>query len=96
MGSIIWTKEADFDLNEILAYLSKSSPQYAFSLIERVDEAVANLKKFPNIGRRVPESDNDSHREIILFPYRLIYRYIEEEDRIYIMMVIHGSRNLDL
>ncbi len=94
MVSIEWTKDADFDLNAILTYLSKSSPQYAFSLLENVDEALVNLNRFPKIGRKVPESDNVNDREIILKPYRLIYRYIEDQNKIYVIMLIHGSRQL--
>ena len=92
MVVIVWTKEADFDFSQILAYLSNSSPQYALSLFENVDDALADMKRFPKIGRRVPESDDDNDRELILQPYRLMYRYIEEEDKIYIITIIHGSR----
>lgn len=94
MVSIEWTKEADSDINEILFYLSKSSLQYASSLLENIDESINHLKKFPLVGRRVPESDNENDREILLTPYRLLYRYFASEHKIFIMMIIHGSRHL--
>ena len=46
MVSLEWTKDADFDINEILIYLSQSSPQYACSLLENVDVALTRLKNF--------------------------------------------------
>ncbi len=52
--------------------------------------------KFPQIGRKVPESKNPRDRELIIQKYRLIYRFLEEENKILIMMIIHGSRLLKL
>ena len=71
MVSIEWTKEANFDFNEILAYLSNVSPQYANSLFEKVKDSIVNLKRFPKLGRKVPESDNENDRELIIQKYVL-------------------------
>jgi addiction module RelE/StbE family toxin len=92
MVQIIWSEEAENDLDDIIAYISKSSLQYAHSFYENVHEAIDNLKSFPKIGRRVPESKNPKDRELIILKYRIIYRFIEEEEKIIIMMIIHGSR----
>ena len=48
------------------------------------------------MGRRVPESKNPKDRELFLLKYRIIYRFIEEEEMILIMMIIHGSRLLKI
>jgi len=96
MVQIEWSEESEEDLDDILSYLSKSSSQYANSFFERVHEAVEYIKQFPKIGRKVPESKNPSDRELIIQKYRLIYRFLEEENRILIMMIIHGSRVLKL
>ncbi|QEE16382.1 type II toxin-antitoxin system RelE/ParE family toxin [Promethearchaeum syntrophicum] len=95
MVSIEWTQEANFDFNEILAYLSNASPQYAHALFEKVKDALVNLKKFPKLGRKVPESDNENDRELIIQKYRLIYRFVEDVDKIFVLMIIHGSRILN-
>ena len=71
-----------------MAYISKSSLQYARSFFENIHEAIENLKLFPKIGRRVPESKNPEDRELILLKYRIIYRFIKEEEKIIIMMII--------
>ncbi|HDZ19434.1 MAG TPA: type II toxin-antitoxin system RelE/ParE family toxin [archaeon] len=96
MVQIEWSEEAKADLDDILSYLSKSSTQYANSFFERVHEAIDNLISFPKIGRKVPESKNERDRELSIQNYRLIYRFIKEEDKIIIMMIIHGSRLLKL
>ena len=96
MVQIEWSEEAEEDLDDILSYLTKSSSQYANSFFERIHEALENIKNFPKIGRKVPESKKPSDREIIIQKYRLIYRFLVEENKVIIMMIIHGSRVLNL
>ena len=96
MVQIEWSEEAEEDLDDILSYLSKSSSQYANSFFERIHEAIEYIKQFPQIGRKVPESKNPRDRELIIQKYRLIYRFLEEDNKILIIMIIHGSRLLKL
>ena len=84
MVQIEWTEEAETDFDDILAYISKSSSQYARTFYEGVHESIDNLKLFPKIGRRVPESKNPEDRELILQKYRLVYRFIEQKEKIVI------------
>ncbi|TFG22003.1 MAG: type II toxin-antitoxin system RelE/ParE family toxin [Promethearchaeota archaeon] len=96
MVQIEWSEEAIDDLDGIIAYLSKVSIQYAHSFFERISESIENITEFPKIGRKVPESKNPNYRELIIQRYRLIYKSLEEEDKIIIMTIIHGSRLLKL
>jgi toxin ParE1/3/4 len=54
---------------------------------------VARLEDFPLSGRTVPEANQESIREIIFQGYRVMY-WIFDEQRIDIVAVIHGSRDL--
>ena len=94
MVQIEWTEEAENDLDYIMAYISRSSFQYARTFFGNVHESIENLGSFPKIGRRLPESKHPEDRELLLQKYRIIYRFIEEEEKILIMMIIHGSRLL--
>ena len=66
MVQIEWTEEAENDLDDIIAYISKSSQQYAKTLFENIIESIEYLKQFPKIGRKVPESKNPRDREILI------------------------------
>jgi len=44
------------------------------------------------IGRKVPEADRDDVRELIFQNYRIIYH--AEEHRVFVLSVMHGSRDL--
>jgi len=90
---IEWTDPALDDLEGIRDYIGKDSPYYARQFIERIFDAVEKLVDFPKIGRPVPEAqDRDDIRELIYQGYRLIYR--TKPDRVQVITVIHGSRNL--
>ena len=89
---IEWAEPALIDLESIRDYIGKGSEYYAARFVERVIEAVESLEKFPEKGRRVPESKEKSNRELIFYNYRIIYRI--ETERVLILAVIHGARNL--
>jgi toxin ParE1/3/4 len=50
------------------------------------------LAQFPKIGRIVQEEQDENIREIILPPYRIIYRVLEQSHVIAIARVWHGAR----
>lgn len=93
MAKVIWSNLALDDLQAIHEYVSQDSPLYAERLIDRMIERVDILEKHTRIGRKVPEFNNDSIRELIEGNYRIIYR-IETEDNIGIVRVHHSARLL--
>ena len=89
---IEWTEPALLDLESIRDYIRRDSEYYATRFSEKVIEAVESLQKFPKIGRNVPEAEEGNIRELLLYNYRIIYRV--ETDRILVLMIIHGARDL--
>ncbi len=89
---IEWTDLALDDLETLRDYIAKDSPYYARQFISRLFDAAEPLADHPKMGREVPEADHEDIREVIVQGYRLIYRTIP--DRIQILTVIHGSRDL--
>ena len=74
MTSVIWSPQAIRDVEAIRAFIAQNSPSYAELEAQRIVAAVERLRMFPESGRRVPERQADTIREIILSPYRLVYR----------------------
>lgn len=89
---IEWTEPAVLDLKSIRDYIRRDSEYYAARFVEKVIEAAETLNELPKIGRHVPESEDENIRELLLHNYRIIYR--TEAERILILAVIHGSRDL--
>ncbi|GBE04337.1 plasmid stabilization system protein [bacterium BMS3Abin09] len=87
-----WTEPAVSDLQNIREYIKKDSEHYASRFVEKIIETTENLLKFPDMGRNVPESDAENIMELLFHNYRIIYR--AEDDRILILTILHGARDL--
>ena len=90
---IEWTEPAVSDLESIRDYIAAGSEYYAIRFVERIIDAVESLMSFPKKGRNVPEAAKENIRELIFNDYRIMYRI--EKERILVLTVIHGARNLD-
>lgn len=80
------------DLAGIKKYIKKDSEYYANVFIEKIFDSIAKLKQFSKMGRIVPEYNRENIREIFVKSYRIIYRI--DPDKIFILTVIHGARDL--
>lgn len=87
-----WSDLARDDLADVVAYISRDSAFYAKSFGEKVVLATRRLKDFPESGRMIPEVEDKTLREIVVQGYRVMYRL--EEDRVLVLAVMHGSRDL--
>jgi len=87
-----WSDLALDDLDEVARYIGRDSPFYAREFVERIFDTTDRLAIFPLSGRLVPESEDDQTREVIVQGYRVMYAI--EDDRVLILAVMHGSRDL--
>ena len=88
---IQWTEPAVLDLEDIRDFIARDSEYYALEFAGRIFNAVEQLKRFPQVGRRVPEVEDDRIREIIFHNYRIIYQI--REQIILILGIIHAARD---
>lgn len=93
MAEINWTPQALEDIDNIASYIAKDSLHYADLFVERVFEKVTILNHSPRAGRKVPEFNEDSIRELIYGNYRIVYR-ISGETHLDILTVYHSARLL--
>jgi len=92
MIRVDWSNPALDDLDNIVRYISKDSPYYAREFTERVFDRTDKLGEFPRVGRWVPEADDKTIREVFVQGYRVMYRV--ETERVLVLAVIHGSRDV--
>jgi plasmid stabilization system protein ParE len=93
---VYWTKEATLDLCEIVDYISKERISAAKSIYKRVKLKCRELNASPERYRRVPELLDvgiENYREIILSPYRVIYKLTGSN--VYIIAVVDGRRDVE-
>jgi len=89
---VIWSQRASQDLEAIASYIAADSPAYAGIVIKRILNLSKTLARFPRSGRKVPEFDDESIRELLVYSYRVIYRV--EGNEVIIAAVVHGRRDL--
>ena len=90
---VAWAESALTTLSEAIEYIAKDSPSYAATLAVQADRAAVSLAEFPHRGRRVPEFDDPSVREIpVSKTYRLIYK--AEAEVVRIIAFVHTARDL--
>jgi addiction module RelE/StbE family toxin len=87
---VIWSPQSIHDLESIRAYIAADSAAYAELVVRRIVAAVERLHTFPESGRVVPERDAPEIREVIVSPYRVVYRLGREV--VEIITVFRGSR----
>ena len=90
---VAWTRPAADDLEAIHNYISASSVQYADNMVDRILSAIDRLADFPLMGRSLPERNDVAYRDLIVRPYRVVYKVLP--DRVQIIAVVHGARQLD-
>jgi len=56
-------------------------------------EEADRLSRFPDPGRVVPEASRDEIRELIVSPYRIVYR--RDSDTVFIIMFLHERQEVD-
>ena len=89
---LIWLQEPQIDIFQISDYIMKDSMFYASKTAKDIQEKVQDLPFFPFMGRMVPEINEYYVRELIYKLYRIIYQIFK--NKIYIIRIIHSSRNL--
>ena len=92
MTVIVWSPRAITDVESIRDYVGRDSPRYADLVVLRIVDAVERLSTFPQSGRVVPEIDRREIREVVVRPYRIVYRL--RAGAVDIVTVFHAARLL--
>ena len=88
-----WSPEATEDLESIAEYITRDSEFYARAVVSEILSVSRDICNFPLAGRVVPEMDDKSIRERLIYSYRLVYRV--EPEQILVIAVIHGKRVIE-
>ena len=91
-GKIIWSAQAREDLRDIVSFIAADNPAAAQSFGFRLMSKVDLLTDFPLLGRVVPEENDQTIREIILRPYRIVYQVLTGGQTLAIVRIWHGAR----
>jgi plasmid stabilization system protein ParE len=88
---VVWAGPAKSDLRAIHDFIAADSRYYAKKVVQDILDRANILEAYPVIGRKVPEIDDESIREIFIYSYRILYEI--KSDQVYIIGIIHGRRD---
>ena len=92
MARLIWTEPALADLDAIAEYIALDNPAAASRLVQKVFGSVERLERFPSSGKRPPELQRTSYRELVVAPCRVFYRV--EGDSVFLLYVMRAEHLL--
>lgn len=83
--------EAEDDLERIFAWLNQENPQAALATLGRIEEKIRRLERpeFAHMGR---PGLVEGTRELIEYPYIIVYTVRDELGEIVIVAIMHGAR----
>lgn len=95
MTKIIFSKKSEKDLEEIYNFIAVDSLVYAKRTIDLILDKIYTLQEFKEMGVIYSNSPKYKNIRKILYKNYSIY-YVSKEDSIYIITIIHQSRDVKL
>jgi addiction module RelE/StbE family toxin len=80
------------DLIDILNYIKQDNPTAAHKLIQEIDEVIARLEEFPNMGVTPKDLRLKSLNYKMLIINNYLVFYVIKDDIIEIRRIVHGKR----
>jgi plasmid stabilization system protein ParE len=90
---VVWTVAAKRQLDAAMAFIAEERPATAAQWLHRLLDAAGSLADLPDQGRVVEAAGRDMLLELIVRPYRIVYRH--DEDLVYVTAVRHDRRQID-
>lgn len=88
---LTFAESAIVDLEDVRAWHTEQGvPEVGERLVREVYEQAERLVVHPDLGRVVPEFGNESLRELIRSPFRIVYR--RDPARVRVVRVWRGER----
>jgi toxin ParE1/3/4 len=94
--AVLLTNDAASDLNELYDYIAvHDSPRKADYVLEQIEKTFSTLSEFPERGvylKELLKLGIREYREIFFKPYRIIYRVIDKN--VYVLLIVDGRRDM--
>jgi toxin ParE1/3/4 len=90
---IVWSPLAVDQAEQAFASIGAERPAAARRWLEELFDRTSSLAHFPDMGRIVPETRRPAVREVLVAPYRVIYR--RDDTQVVILAVRHVRRDFD-
>lgn len=89
---VIIRKAAQDDLDRIASWIGKDNPRAAASMVSRIRDHIDLLEE-DNLAHMGRPGSIEGTRELIEYPYIVVYRVDEERREVVVVSVLHGARH---
>ncbi len=90
---LVYTCQSEDDLSSIFDYIAENSVDDALDYIDRMQLSIENLPTSPYIGVSCRAKGIDRDCRILIFENFMIFYQVNEDDsKIMILRILHGSR----
>ena len=94
--AVLLTKDAARDLEELYDYIAgHDSLRKANYVLDQIEKTFSTLSEFPKRGvypQELLKLGIREYREIFFKPYRIIYRVIDKN--VYVLLIVDGRRDM--
>jgi len=93
---VVWSYVAENDLRNIIEYIAEDSPANALKVFKKIKQKASSLYILPERGRIVQELREQGilqYRELILSPWRVIYRISGKS--VYVLSILDACQNIE-
>lgn len=90
---VIWPPRGIASLRTLIEYVAARNPAAARKLGDAILAKSNRLARFPRLGHPFKRLGRDDVRECPVPPFRVIYRVIDDEHRVFVLTVWHGARD---
>lgn len=89
---VAWAENAVLDLDANISFVAQESIDNALRLLERVLGAADALRILGERGSAVPECGDPDVRQLLVDPFRLIYRVGESD--VFVLGILHQRQDV--
>ena len=89
---VIIEESAVADIEGLVAWVAKDSPQGARSMVERILQTIERLALFPEMGHK-GRDEGTYERGVSDTPYIVVYEIRKKPSAVLVIAVVHGARD---
>jgi toxin ParE1/3/4 len=94
--AVFFTDDAQADLQDLYDYIAEhDAPAKADAVLDKLEALVDSLSQFPERGavtKELREIGIRDYREVYFKPYRVIYRLLNSQ--VYVYLIVDGRRDM--
>jgi toxin ParE1/3/4 len=89
---VIIREAAEADLDHIAEWITQDSPSAAVRMVKTIRDRISFLEtdELAHMGR---PGLVEGTRELLEWPYIIVYKVFEDRDEIVVLSVVHGARD---